>query len=59
MNEFCTGSSSQGQEKEDLVDGQVVLLECINIYLEAGILFFFFFFEKEREECFHEPCSLL
>ena len=38
-------SSVQGQENEDLVDGQVVLLECINIYLEAG---FFFFFEKER-----------
>ena len=47
MNEFGTGSSSQGQEKEDLVDGQVVLLECINIYLEAGF-FFFFFFWKEK-----------
>lgn len=55
MNEFGTGSSSQGQEKEDLLDGQVVLLECINIYLEAG----FFFLERERKECFHEPCSLL
>lgn len=50
-------SSVQGQEKEDLVDGQVVLLEYINIYLEAGV--FFFFLEKERKECFHEPCSLL
>ena len=51
-------SSVQGQENEDLVDGQVVLLECINIYLEA-VFFFFFFLEKERKECFHEPCSLL
>lgn len=34
-------SSVQGQEKEDLVDGQVVLLEYINIYLEAGVFFFF------------------
>ena len=50
MNEFGTGSSSQGQEKEDLVDGQVVLLECINIYLEAG--FFFFFFGKRKERMF-------
>lgn len=40
MNEFGTGSSSQGQEKEDLVDGQVVLLGCINIYLEAVFKFF-------------------
>lgn len=41
MNEFGTVSSSQGQEKEDLVDGQVVLLGCINIYLEAVFKFFF------------------
>ena len=41
-------SSVQGQEKEDLVDGQVVLLEYINIYLEAGVFFFFFGKRKER-----------